>query len=204
MQDAYFALYSRVYAVLLDDYDADDAAASIADDWSNDSKGRDTLSNQAYGDSLFELADMWVHAIKEDDCAHALVWSLGLFLMPILARTQTCTPSLHLSQRLPIHHLTGYSPPLLCLTNTSHIPPHAASLPPLDLCTLPSHVSDHYHPTSHNASHPHTHRRCLPMGPLPPRHHPLNHPLTHPRAPSTAGRVEEDGGVHIRPRDRPG
>ena len=56
-REDYFALYERVYVVLLDDWDPRDAEETISSDWLSDLKGQATLAYEAFGDSLFELAD---------------------------------------------------------------------------------------------------------------------------------------------------
>lgn len=48
------ALFSRLYRVVLEDYDEEDANRSIKEDWGNDSKGEDTLDRAKLSDSLFE------------------------------------------------------------------------------------------------------------------------------------------------------
>ena len=73
--DEYYQLFSRVYATLLDDYDEDDARRTILDDFTNDAKGDDVLTNSEYGDALFELADMWVRSTEEEDYA-SFLWAL--------------------------------------------------------------------------------------------------------------------------------
>jgi hypothetical protein len=58
-RSGYDALYLRIHRALIDDFDQDDAAETIAEDWEKDSKGELELSREAFYDSLFELADMW-------------------------------------------------------------------------------------------------------------------------------------------------
>ena len=53
----YAALLTRVYRILLDDFDAEDAATAITEDWRRDSDGRGSLSRVQLSNSLFELAD---------------------------------------------------------------------------------------------------------------------------------------------------
>ena len=66
--DAYYALFSRVYAVLLDDYNLTDVAESIRDDFLGDAKGDETITVSELGDSLFELSDMWVNGVDAAAC----------------------------------------------------------------------------------------------------------------------------------------
>lgn len=73
--EGFHALFTRVYAALLDDYDAEEAAGSIFDDFIADAKGNDHLTNSEMGDSLFELADYWVGSIDATDYADFL-WRL--------------------------------------------------------------------------------------------------------------------------------
>lgn len=74
-RDDYFALFERVYVVLLDNFDKHDAEKTISEDWENDCKGQDGLSYEAFGDCLFELADTWVSSIDAGDYA-AFLYSL--------------------------------------------------------------------------------------------------------------------------------
>lgn len=60
---AYESIMSRAYKVLLQVWDPDDAFSSIAEDWETDSQGGPGLSRAAFGDALFQIADMWVTAI---------------------------------------------------------------------------------------------------------------------------------------------
>ena len=71
----YFELFSRVFRILIDDYDEDDARSTIEDDFRNDSKGDDVLTNSEFCDALFELADMWVEGIDAGEYADWL-WRL--------------------------------------------------------------------------------------------------------------------------------
>ena len=71
-RDDYFALFERVYVVLLDNFDKHDAEKTISEDWENDCKGQDGLSYEAFGDCLFELADTWVSSIDAGDYADFL------------------------------------------------------------------------------------------------------------------------------------
>ena len=48
------ALFRRLYRVILKQYDEADAIASIEEDWTNDSRGADTLDCNMLYDSLFE------------------------------------------------------------------------------------------------------------------------------------------------------
>ena len=74
-RNAYHALYSRVYAVLLDDNDPAEATASIEEDWLKDAKGDGHLTNSEFGDALFELSDLWVRSVSAEDYADFL-WAL--------------------------------------------------------------------------------------------------------------------------------
>ena len=57
----YTLLYERVHSVLLPTEEAAEMAESIAEDWEHDAKGAaDAIDERAFGDTLFELADVWV------------------------------------------------------------------------------------------------------------------------------------------------
>ena len=72
----YFALFERVYTVLLDDWDSRDAEETISEDWDTDRNGNSLgLTYEAFGDCLFELADHWVLAVNVHTYAEFL-WSL--------------------------------------------------------------------------------------------------------------------------------
>ena len=47
----------RIYKVMIKEYDPDDAAKSIAEDWERDSAGTGSLSRKKFCDAFFELAD---------------------------------------------------------------------------------------------------------------------------------------------------
>ena len=49
--DEFFALFSRVYQTLMDDFDYEDARKTIWEDFLNDSKGDNLLTHSEYGDS---------------------------------------------------------------------------------------------------------------------------------------------------------
>ena len=65
--EGYSVLFSRVYRVLMEDWDPKDAAEAIAEDWNNDRKGANTISRVGLGDSLFEAADMWTTSIEASE-----------------------------------------------------------------------------------------------------------------------------------------
>ena len=62
--DAYEALYERIYRAVLEEWDPADASATIAEDWQNDTKGCQSLTREAFFDSLFELADHWCATVE--------------------------------------------------------------------------------------------------------------------------------------------
>lgn len=55
----YTELFTRIYKVMLEPpFNAEDAARNISDDWQSDAKGQAKLYRTAFGDALFEMADM--------------------------------------------------------------------------------------------------------------------------------------------------
>lgn len=59
----YTAFLSRVYRVILRDFEAVEAGMAIEKDWVQDSRGAERLTRTRFLDSLFELADMWTAGI---------------------------------------------------------------------------------------------------------------------------------------------
>ena len=68
-QDAHAMMMHRIYRIMLQTYDKDDATETIEKDWKSDAKGKATLNRKEFGDSLFELADTWTSGI----CPHEYV-----------------------------------------------------------------------------------------------------------------------------------
>ena len=100
----YKLLFTRVYRVLIDDYDPADAEECILEDWDADRKGADSLTREQLCDSLFELTDhcAWptaaaaVVAAADNACAFRCT-------------APVCTA---LSRRHPALLLPASSPPL--------------------------------------------------------------------------------------------
>ena len=59
----------RIYKVMIKDYDARDADASIAEDWARDSNGGHGLSRKQFCNAFFELADTWTKGISAHEYA---------------------------------------------------------------------------------------------------------------------------------------
>lgn len=76
-REGYECLFMRGYKILVEEWDPEDAASCIAEDWQNDSHYGDGrgLTYAAYCDSLFEVADLWVPSIDAAAYAHFL-WKL--------------------------------------------------------------------------------------------------------------------------------
>ena len=64
---AYKMLFERIYRAVLEEWDPDDAEATIAEDWASDTKGESELSREAFFDSIFELSDNWCATIEVQD-----------------------------------------------------------------------------------------------------------------------------------------
>jgi len=56
----YRRLFLRIYKVLIEDFDREDAEQVVKEDWEADSKGGKALSEADLSDSLWELTDLWV------------------------------------------------------------------------------------------------------------------------------------------------
>jgi hypothetical protein len=48
---------SKVYKAMSDDYDPDEALATLEIEWDNDRRGKPTLDDELFRDGFFELAD---------------------------------------------------------------------------------------------------------------------------------------------------
>lgn len=59
----YSAYLSRIYRVILRDYQPKASASAIEKDWREDCRGDDRLTRTRFLDSLFELADLWTAGI---------------------------------------------------------------------------------------------------------------------------------------------
>ena len=54
----YNMMMKRIYRVMIKAYDANDAEAQAREDWRGDSNGEEVLNRAAFGNGLFQLADM--------------------------------------------------------------------------------------------------------------------------------------------------
>ena len=94
-RDGYFLMYSRIFRVLLEEFDDEAAEEEIGADWDNDTAGEDeahaargdgawrggtegggrgqarprSLTRERFGDALFELADTWTHGVSASEYA---------------------------------------------------------------------------------------------------------------------------------------
>ena len=65
----------KMYRALIEKYDAEDAAECCKADWCgdvHDTQGGATLSREAFGRSLFELADTWTRDVDAQTYANFL------------------------------------------------------------------------------------------------------------------------------------
>ena len=63
-EQGYTLMMRRLYKLLLEDWDEDDAVKAIAEDWVSDTKGSAAgLDRVHFMDSLFELVDVWSHGM---------------------------------------------------------------------------------------------------------------------------------------------
>ena len=60
----YTMMMRKIYRVVIEEYDEEDATACAEEDWEKDAKGETTLSREMFGDALFELADTWVRSMR--------------------------------------------------------------------------------------------------------------------------------------------
>ena len=56
--DGYAMLLRRLYRTMVEDYDPEDAAKTVVDDWRKDAKGEERLSRVDFGNALFEYAPL--------------------------------------------------------------------------------------------------------------------------------------------------
>lgn len=66
-----------VYRALMEEYDPGEADSAIAEDWEADSRSQGQLSSVAFGDAIFELADVWTMGLEEDEYVEFLWGLLG-------------------------------------------------------------------------------------------------------------------------------
>ena len=74
-RQGYFAIFIRIYKVLLSQEDNQDAEESIANDWEEDRNGQTYMSREALQQSLFELVDVWTESISAAEYAK-FIWDL--------------------------------------------------------------------------------------------------------------------------------
>ena len=74
-QQSHEELYLRVHKALLKDFDLDDARVDVFADWQNDTRGDCILHRAGFGDSLFELTDVWSTGIGADEY-ESFLWKL--------------------------------------------------------------------------------------------------------------------------------
>lgn len=74
-RSGYECVLMRAYRVLLQDWDPVDASSCIADDWEADSGGAAGLTREAFGDAIFQVADMWV-AMIHSTAYSTFLWRL--------------------------------------------------------------------------------------------------------------------------------
>ena len=73
--DAYIRIMMKVYKAMSAAWDADEALATVEEEWENDRRGLDYLDSELFKDGFFELADMWAIATSGEAYADFL-WSL--------------------------------------------------------------------------------------------------------------------------------
>eukprot|EP00900_Chrysochromulina_parva_P025786 jgi/Chrpa1/7841/Chrysochromulina_OHIO_Genome00015950-RA len=56
--------YGKIYMVLIHDWDIAMAKMTLEAEWEYDAQGAETLSRVQLGDGLFEVADLWCHALR--------------------------------------------------------------------------------------------------------------------------------------------
>lgn len=93
-EEPYIIMMKKIYRVVIEEYDEEDATACACDDWARDAKGRAGLTREMFMDSLFEL------------CALHLPLSLSIALVttasPLIQRNRLL-PSLAGPTRGPSH-----------------------------------------------------------------------------------------------------
>jgi len=55
----YVSMMKKMYRVMIEDYDDDDATECAEEDWDKDAHGGAELKREAFCDAIFELADIW-------------------------------------------------------------------------------------------------------------------------------------------------
>ena len=98
-QEAHATVFRRLYRVMLKEYDAVDAEATISEDWRRDAKGSSELTRKGFCDSFFELADTWTVGI--DPCEYSAFLSL---LITKVAHMHTCIHTYILHEVKNTHH----------------------------------------------------------------------------------------------------
>ena len=128
--DAYHALFHRCYKVLIEDFQQVDIYATITQDWEYDlrtqqqkfpnTEEHDTLGFEAFGDGLFELAQVWSAELTDSELA-AFLWRL---LRDVSTRSAPNVPAVlrplaecrysatHHHERTRGHESSALGPPL--------------------------------------------------------------------------------------------
>ena len=68
-KEEYLRVHAKLALVLIPDLAVEEALASGEDDWLQDAKGKEAMSEADVKGSLFELADMWCHGIDGEEYA---------------------------------------------------------------------------------------------------------------------------------------
>ena len=66
-KEPYKRMMKKMYIVLIEDWDEDDADQCAEEDWQTDARGSDELSRQQFCDALFELADTWTRTCEAEE-----------------------------------------------------------------------------------------------------------------------------------------
>lgn len=74
-QQGHEELYLRVHKALIEDFDLTTAKVDVFADWQNDTRGDGTLLRAGFGNSLFELTDVWSTGIGAEEYA-SFLWKL--------------------------------------------------------------------------------------------------------------------------------
>ena len=66
-KEEYISMMKKIYKVMIDEYDEDDALECAEEDWEKDAQGSTALSRELFCDAIFELADVWTRTCESQE-----------------------------------------------------------------------------------------------------------------------------------------
>ena len=66
-KELYIRMMKKIYMVMIEEYDDEDAEECAEEDWEKDARGGSVLHREDFGDAIFELADVWTRTCETEE-----------------------------------------------------------------------------------------------------------------------------------------